>query len=145
MSLARAWPPGRRVGEGRIATATARSPANTITAVNTGARPSACASVPITGPNRAPPIPAASAPPIALPRRCAGTSAISQARLPAHVQAPPKPCTTRAASSRTMLPTRPKARLEVPIRPRPMYSVMRGPARSASRPPGIAPISVPIA
>ena len=44
-----------------------------------------------------------------------------------------------------MLSTRPKARLDAPISARPVYSVMRGPARSASRPPGIAPIKVPIA
>ena len=85
-------------------------------AENTGPRPRPWASVPTTGPNSAPPIPAASAPPIALPRRSSGVSTISQTMLPAHVHAPPTPWMKRAASSSATLSRSPKARLEPPIR-----------------------------
>ena len=107
-------------GAGSSRTIAASAPATTTTAENTGARPSRWASVPITGPNSAPPMAAASAPPIVLPRRSTGTASISQARLPAHVYAPPTPWTKRAASSRAMLSRNPNATLEHAIRSSPM-------------------------
>jgi hypothetical protein len=107
-------------GAGSTATATASAPATTTTAENTGPRPTACANVPSTGPNNAPPIAAASAPPIVLPRRSAGTSPISQVRLPAHVHAPPKPWTKRAASSSRTWSRNANARLDADIRSRPI-------------------------
>ena len=64
--------------------------------------------------------------------------------LPAQVQAPPSPGEARGVEQDDVVDS-PKARLEAPIRPRPVYRVTRGPARSASSPPGIEPTSVPSA
>src|ERR671916_306751 len=118
-------------------TATRATPPNTISG------PTRVAAPPSTGPNRTPTIAAASAAPIISPRRSGGDAETSQAIPAAHMNAPPTPCTKRAASSRTMLFANPKTRLVTPSIARPQISVGLTPQRAASQPPGSDPAKVP--
>ena len=121
----------------------ASTPATITTDPNTGSGAVRTATAPTTGPNSEPAIPAPSAVPITAPRRSGGASATSQASAPAHEQAPPMPCTKRAASSNAMWSAKPKARLEPASSASPSRTVTFGPSRDASTPPGSEPTSVP--
>ena len=99
--------------------------------------------MPITGPSRAPAIPAPSAPPISPPRRSGGASATIHASPPAHEHAPPTPSMSLATSSATGLSSRPNASVAPASSARPTNTVRFGPIRTARMPPGTAASSVP--
>ncbi len=127
-----------------IRKAQATSPAaTTATPLNTTSGPTSVAAPPNTGPNRSPMIAAASADPISSPRRSGGEAETSQAIPAAHMNAPPTPCTKRAASSRTMWFANPNTRLVTPSIATPQISVGLTPHRAASQPPGSEPAKVP--
>ena len=132
-------------GAGSRATATASAPATTTTAENTGARPSACASVPITGPNSAPPIAAASAPPIVLAAALGGDLA----------DQPGEAARPRAGAAEALDETRgveqhdvveePEREARAPHQEQAGVDRRARPRPAASMPPGIEPTSVPAA
>ena len=107
--------------------------------------PTSSATAPTTGPNSAPTTAAPSAVPSSSPRRSAGALVASQASPAAQVQAPPRPCTMRAASSTTPIDVQPKISVETLMRSSPSTTTGRQPMLLASIPPGSAPTSVPSA
>ena len=121
-----------------------RAPA-TAAATNVGPVPTSLATAPTTGPKSAPTTAAPSAMPSSSPRRSAGALVASQARPAAQVQAPPRPCTKRAASSTSALEAQPKANVDTLMRNSPSTTTARQPRRLVSIPPGSAPTSVPSA
>ena len=128
---------------GASAAATAIAAPSAATPPKTGRVPKEAAAPPTAGPISAPPIPAASAEPISSPRRSLGARDTSQARDPVHVHAPPKPWQNRATSSTTTLPANPNTRLVATRSPSPSRTVGFTPSRTASRPEGTEPASVP--
>ena len=133
-------------GPAGVSAATAkRAAATTAISENTSCGLVLVAAPPSTGPSSTPTMAAPSAEPISSPRRSRGVRAISQASPPAHVHAPPRPCTNRAESSTTMSFATPNVTLEPRSRPRPSSIVRLAPARPASQPAGSAPSRVPAA
>src|SRR5262245_51291295 len=121
-----------------------RTAPTTATPLNSTSGLSTTATPPRAGPRTTPVMAEAIAEPISLPRP-PEDSTISQLNTPVQLNAPPTPCTKRAASSRAMCWPNPKASPEMLIRMRPVIVVCLGPYLAANHPPGNDPGSVPAA
>ena len=136
-ALGSAGIPGMLQAQAASPAASTATPLNTIFGLSSVARP------PRAGPSSTPTIAAPSAEPITVPRWSAGDALTSQARPPAHEQAPPTPCAKRAMSSRSTLWAKPNTRLVTASNASPRSTVGLTPTRAASQPAGSDPTSVP--
>ena len=119
------------------ASETAPTPAKTISV------PTATASVPTIGPSSVPKTAAAITEPSTSPRRSRGTSAITHARPPLHMQPHAAPWTNRSRSSVAISLANPNGMIETVNIRRPTIVVRRTPARVAIQPPSSAPGIMP--
>ena len=83
--------------------------------------PTKLATAPTTGPNSAPTTAAPIAVPSSSPRRDSGAAVASQDSEAVQVQAPPMPCTRRAATSSPAEVVQPKASVDTPISASPSH------------------------
>jgi len=126
------------------AQAPSASPKSTVVE-NAASRPMAVARAPRIGPSCTPTIAALITPPITCPRRSRGAALASHDMPPPHENAPPTPCTKRAASSSTIEVPKAKTSPLAAMSRRPTSTVALTPTRAESQPPGSDPTSVPAA
>jgi SpoIID/LytB domain protein len=113
------------------------------TTTNVARTPACEATAPSTGPKSAPPVAAANAPPIVVPRRDAGVPATSQASAPVHENALASPWAKRAASSSHGVVAIPNRIVQVATHVSPTSTVGFTPTRDATTPLGSEPIRQP--
>ena len=138
-----------RCGSARAPGVTARSAHSAkpspLTPRNAGRTPTTVASAPSAGPSSAPKTAAPIAVPISAPRRPGWADPTSQASAPAHENALPKPCASRAAPSAHTLVASPKPRLAAAVKATPTRTARLAPKREAANPPGTEAASTPTA
>ena len=113
------------------------------TAAKAGSRPTVAATLPSTGPSRAPTTAALTITPINSARRSSGARSTSQVKAATHESALPNPPAKRASTSNHVVSASANMTLVTDIRINPTRAVVLTPDREARYPPGTLPARTP--